>query len=45
MNNQECKIRPETDDVNSDEAVFFPYSIKASKYIGSCNNYYIIMYS
>ena len=37
MNNQECKIRPETDDVNSDEPVFFPYSAKASKCIGSCN--------
>ena len=28
MNNQECKIRPEIVNVNSDELVFFSYSIK-----------------
>ena len=38
MNNQECKIRPETINVNSDEAVFYPFSIKTSKCRGSCNN-------
>ena len=27
LNNQECKIRPEVVDVNSDETVFFPYRI------------------
>ena len=31
MNNQECKIRPEIVNVNSDEAVFYPFSIKTSK--------------
>ena len=25
MNNQECKVRPETVNVNSDEPVFYPY--------------------
>ena len=38
MNNQECKIRPEIVNVNNDEPVFYPFSIKTSKYSGSCNN-------
>ena len=38
MNNQECKVRPETVNVNSDMPVFFPFSIKTSKCSGSCNN-------
>ena len=38
MNNQECKIRPEIVNVNSDELVFFSYSIKTSKCSDSCNN-------
>ena len=31
MNNQEYKVRPEIVNVNSDEPVFFPFSIKTSK--------------
>ena len=38
MNNQECKVRPEIVNVNSDEPVFYPFSIKTSKCSGSCNN-------
>ena len=38
MNNQECKERPETVNVNSDMPVYFPFSIKTSKCSGSCNN-------
>ena len=38
MNNQGCKIRPEIVNVNSDEPVFFSFSIKTSKWSGSCNN-------
>ena len=38
MNNQECKERPEIVNVNSDEPVLFPFSIRASKCSGSCNN-------
>ena len=38
MNNQKCKVRPEIVHVNSDEPVFYPFSIKASKCSGSCNN-------
>ena len=38
MNNQECKVRPQIVNVNSDEPVFYPFSIKTSKCGGSCNN-------
>ena len=38
MNNRECKIRPQIVHVNSEEPVFFPFSIKTSKCSGSCNN-------
>ena len=38
MNNQAYKVRPETINVNSNEPVFYPFSIKASKGSGSCNN-------
>ena len=38
INNQDCKTRPEVVNVNEDEPVFFPFSIKTSKYSGSCNN-------
>ena len=38
MNNQECKIRPEIVNVNSDEPTFYPYSVKISKCSGSWNN-------
>ena len=37
-NNQECKVRPQTVNVNRDELVFFPFSIKKSKCSVSCNN-------
>ena len=36
-NNQECKLRPRIIDVNSNEPVFYPYSIKVNKCSGSCN--------
>ena len=38
MNNRECKIRPEIININSNEPLFYPYSILANKCIGSCNN-------
>ena len=37
-NNQECKLRLQIVNVNSDEPVFFPFSMKTSKCSGSCNN-------
>ena len=38
MNNQECNVRPEIVNVNSDEPVSYPFSIKASKSSANCNN-------
>ena len=38
MINQECKVRAEIVNVNSNEPVFYPFSIKTSKCSGSCNN-------
>ena len=31
MNHQECKVRPEIINVNSNQSVFYPFSIKTSK--------------
>ena len=38
MNNQPCKARPEIINVNSDNHIFYPFSIKTSTCSGSCNN-------
>ena len=38
MNNQECKLRPQIINFNSNEPVFSSFSIKTSKCSGSCNN-------
>ena len=37
MINQECKIRSEIINVNTNEPIFYPYSITMNKYKGSCN--------
>ena len=37
-NNQACNITPEIINVNSNEPVFYLFSIKTSKCSGSCNN-------
>ena len=37
MNNQECKIRPEIINLNTNEPLFSPYSIKINKCKSSCN--------
>ena len=37
-NNPECKGRPEVININSNEPLFYPYSILVSKCSGSCNN-------
>ena len=37
MNNQEYKVRPEFVNINSNEPLFYPFSIK-SKCSGSCKN-------
>ena len=38
VNNQECKVRPEIFNVNSDEPAFYLFSIKTSKCRGNGNN-------
>ena len=38
MTNKECKARPEIINVNSDEPLFYHFSIKTSKCSGSCKN-------
>ena len=38
MINQECKVRPQIVNLNSDEPVFFAFSIKTSKCSGSFSN-------
>ena len=38
MNNQECKARPKIINVNNNEPVFYPYSIKVNKCSGSYSN-------
>ena len=38
MNNQPCKARPEIVNVNSNNPIFYPFSIKTSKCSGNCNN-------
>ena len=37
MNNQECKIRSEIININTNGPLFCPYSITINKCIGSCN--------
>ena len=38
MENQECKIRPEITNINSNEPIIYPFSIKVNKCSGKCNN-------
>ena len=38
MANKEYEVRPEIININSNEPVFYPFSIKTSKCSGSCNN-------
>ena len=37
-NNQECKTRTKIININNNEPVFYPFSIKVNKCSGSCNN-------
>ena len=38
IKNQKCKVRPEIVDINSNNRIFYPFSIKTSKCGGNCNN-------
>ena len=37
MKNQECKLRPEVINVNTNNHVFYYFSVKVNKYSGNCN--------
>ena len=36
--NQECKVRPEIININSNDLIFYPFSMKTNKRSGNCNN-------
>ena len=38
MKNRECKVRPEIISINSNNSMFYPFSIKINKSSGNCNN-------
>ena len=38
FNKRKCKVRPQIVNINSNEPVFYPFSIKTSKCSSSCNN-------
>ena len=38
IKNEECKVRPEIININSNNSIFFPFSIKVNKCSGNCNN-------
>ena len=38
MNNEKCNIKTKVIDMNNNEPVFYPFSIKVNKCSGSCNN-------
>ena len=38
MNNQDCKVRLKIINIYSNKPLFYPYSVKISKFSGSCTN-------
>ena len=38
MNNQECKVRPEIININSNQPLFYPHRISANECSGSYDN-------
>ena len=38
IRNQECKVRSEIININSNNPIFYPFSIKINKCSGNCNN-------
>ena len=38
MNNQACIVRPEIIDINSNNPIFYPFSVKINRCSGNCNN-------
>ena len=38
MKNRKCRVRSEIININSNNAMFYPFSIKINKCSGNCNN-------
>ena len=38
MNNQECKVRPKIVDINSNNPMFYLFSVKINRCSGNCNS-------
>ena len=38
VKNQECRVRSKIVDINSNNPIFYPFSIKINKCSGNCNN-------
>ena len=38
MNNQACIVRPKTININSNNPIFYPFSVKINRCSGNCNN-------
>ena len=38
MKNRECKVRPVIISINSNNPMFYPFSVKINKCSGNCNN-------
>ena len=38
LKNQDCKVRPEIVNINGNDSIFYPFSIKINKCSGNCNN-------
>ena len=38
LKNQECKVRPEIIKINSNNPMFYSFSVKLNKCSGNCNN-------
>ena len=38
MKNQECKVRPRIININSNNPIFYPFSVKINRCNSNCNN-------
>ena len=38
MKNQECKVRPKIVNINSNNLIFYPFSVKINRCSSNCNN-------
>ena len=38
LKNQECKVKPEIVNINSNDPIFYPFGIKVNKCSGNCNS-------